>query len=369
MSALSVAIDVTPLVGHRSGIGHVTAAIVDGLVAHDEVDLTGLLISARGAAAVATTHPDLPVERTVLPARAGRWLWSRGPGPLRSFGGCGSWSTGLDVVHGVNFVLPPHRAAAGLVTIHDLTAWRQPELVDEVSRDLPALVARALAAGAHVHTPSAHVGAEVVERIGVSADRVHVVHNGVTPQPRGSAERGRALAGGRPYVLSVGTIEPRKGLPVLVEALRSLPSDVVAVLAGAPGWGSEALDTAIETHAMRDRVVLTGAVDDGTRADLLAGAELLVYPSLDEGFGLPSLEAMDAGVPVVTTTAGALPEIVGDAALLAAPDDAEALASAILSGMDDAERQRLIDAGTERVERFRWPDRIAEFVQLYRGLR
>ncbi len=345
------------------------AAIVDGLGARDDVELTGLLISARGGGALEASHPELTVGRTMLPARPGRWLWSRGPGPLRSLGGCGRWSASLDVVHGVNFVLPPHRAAAGLVTIHDLTAWRQPELVDAVSRDLPALVDRAIATGAHVHVPSAHVGVEVVERLGISADRVHVVHNGIDPHPTGSAERGRTLAGGRPYLLGVGTIEPRKGLPVLVEAMRALPSDLVVVLAGAPGWGSEALDSAIDTHGVRDRVVLAGAVDDSTRADLYAGAELLVYPSLDEGFGLPPLEAMDAGLPVVTTTAGALPEIVGDAALLVPPDDAEALASAILSGMDDAERRRLIEVGAHRVERFRWPDRIGEFVDLYRSLR
>ena len=122
------------------------------------------------------------------------------------------------------------------------------------------------------------------------------------------------------YVLAIGTAEPRKDLPGLVRAFDSMASrmhDVALVLAGPPGWGSAALEEAVSRSPFASRIVVTGYVDDLDR--LLSGAAVLAYPSLYEGFGLPTLEAMAAGVPVVTTTAGALPEVVGDAAVLVKP--------------------------------------------------
>ncbi len=369
-SPLRVALDVTPLVGHRTGIGRVADALFHGLRDRDEVDVDGLLISARGGAEIASSlGSGVTIRRTRLPARAGRWWWRSAPPPLDGFGGLGGSSRGLDVVHGINFVLPPHRAKAGLVTVHDLTAWTHPERVDGVSLDLPTLVARAVRRGAHVHVPSSHVGRLVETHVGVPADRVHVIHNGIDPITPVDPAAGRAHTGGRPYLLSVGTIEPRKGLPVLVEALAGLPDDLVLVVAGRPGWGDDELSAAIVRHGVADRVVRTGAIDGPTLAALMSGAEMLVYPSLDEGFGLPPLEAMSAGLPVVTTSAGALPEIVGDAAPLVPPGDPAALRQAIEAMMSDmATRRRCIEAGHERVAEFCWPDRVTEFVGLYREL-
>ncbi|MEY2405274.1 MAG: hypothetical protein QOG39_190, partial [Acidimicrobiaceae bacterium] len=141
------------------------------------------------------------------------------------------------------------------------------------------------------------------------------------------------------------------------------------VIAGQDGWGVEAFTTALAAARHRDRVVRLGWVTDEVRADLLAGATAFAFPSVYEGFGLPPLEAMAAGVPVVTTRAGALQETVGDAAILVEPGDADALAAALVSATtDDALRAALIERGKARAASYSWDDTTASMVRLYRSL-
>jgi len=152
-----------------------------------------------------------------------------------------------------------------------------------------------------------------------------------------------------------------------LEAARD--AELRLVVAGPDGWGSAAFQDAVQAARHGDRVVRLGYVDDAARADLLAGARLLAYPSLDEGFGHPPLEAMRAGVPVVAARAGALPEVLGDAALLAAPSSVPALADALhAANADDETRARLTAAGHERVARYTWDRAVDELVASYRRL-
>jgi glycosyltransferase involved in cell wall biosynthesis len=197
------------------------------------------------------------------------------------------------------------------------------------------------------------------------------VHNGVTPPRCGDAERGRHVAGEAPFVLAVGTIEPRKDLVSLVRAFDTVAAtpagrDLRLVLAGKRGWAATEVDDAISRSAHRDRIVRLGWVDDQTRADLLRAARVLAYPSVYEGFGLPPLEAMLARVPVVTTDAGALPETVGDAALIVPVGDADALADALTRAVeDDALRDRLVRDGLARAGRYSWDASAAGLVEVY----
>jgi alpha-1,3-rhamnosyl/mannosyltransferase len=178
------------------------------------------------------------------------------------------------------------------------------------------------------------------------------------------------IAGGERYVLAIGTIEPRKNLPGLVRAfdlVAKTDPDVRLVIAGADGWGVDALDHAVAVSPFAGRIVRLGYVSDADHADLLAGASVLAYPSLYEGFGHPPFEAMAAGVPVVTTTAGSLPEVVGDAAELVPPGDEAALADALTRVLtDDALRAELVARGRRRAGAFPWSTAIDNFVGLYR---
>jgi glycosyltransferase involved in cell wall biosynthesis len=207
---------------------------------------------------------------------------------------------------------------------------------------------------------------DVMDHFRVESSRVHVIHNGLTPLPAPLPGEEREP----PYMLAIGTVEPRKGLPDLVAAFDriadSIP-DVRLKIAGPPGWGEEALAASLRSARHSDRMQRIGWSDD--RSSLIAGARLLAYPSLYEGFGLPPLEAMSLGVPVVATTAGAIPEVVGDAAVLVAPSDVTALAEALLAVAEDAAtRQRLIALGKERVHLFSWQRAGQQLALLYRTL-
>jgi alpha-1,3-rhamnosyl/mannosyltransferase len=190
---------------------------------------------------------------------------------------------------------------------------------------------------------------------------VHTVAEGIPTMPNVDADG--EVTGGAPYVLTIGTVEPRKDHPLLVRAFDAVAArdrDLHLVIAGPDGWGAAALSDAIAAAAHRDRIVRLGYIDDEARSGLLAGAALFAFPSVYEGFGLPPLEAMRAGVPVVATAAGSLPEVLGDAALLVPPGDADALADAIAEAFaDPVERARLIHAGHAQAAHYSW-ERCAE---------
>jgi glycosyltransferase involved in cell wall biosynthesis len=304
-----------------------------------------------------------------MAARPLRTAWMRGDRPAIE-----GWTGPVDVVHGPNFVVPPARSAARVVTVHDLTAWRYPQLVDSSSAAYPDLVARAVAGGAWVHAPSRFVAGELADMLGLDPARVVAVANGAPDlgpdEPGRDAAAGRLRAGAERYVLAVGTVEPRKDLPGLVAAFDQVAVDdaeVRLVLAGPDGWGADALAEAVGRAHHRDRIVRLGWVDDDARAALLRGATVVAYPSVYEGFGLVPLEAMAAGVPVVSTRAGAIPEVVGDAAELVEVGDTDALAGALARLLGDrARRDELVAAGHLRRARFRWETTVDDIVALYR---
>ena len=365
---LRLAYDVTALHDARTGVGVFTDELLVRLAARSDLDVVVYSASWRGRGDVGTlAPPTVRVATRPMAAQPLRALWRMVDWPP-----IGWWTGAVDVVHGPNFVVPPARGAATLATVHDLTCIRYPELCTADVLQYPRLIERALARGAHVHTVSAFVRDEVVDAFGVDPARMHVVPNGVSSVGGGDADAGRAAAAGAPYVLALGTAEPRKDLPTLVRAFAAVGAadpDVRLVIAGPDGWGAEALRDAITGSPVADRIVRIGWVDPAARADLLAGASVFAYPSIYEGFGMPPLEAMAARVPVVTTRAGAIPEVVGDAALVVDPGDVDALAGAIVRALsDEAERGRLVAAGASRAAMFSWDDTAEALAGVYRAL-
>ena len=354
---LRVAVDATPLLGSRTGIGVFTHELLAHLP-DQGVDPVAYATSWRGRRALSgLVPPGVAVAARPQAARPLRAVWARSDlAPIEW------WTGAVDVVHGPNYVVPPTRAAAAVVTVHDLTFVHHPEMSTAATLAYPRLIARAVARGAWVHTESTFVAAELTAELAVPADRITVVPLGVTPPPPGDPARGRALAGAERYVLAVGTIEPRKDHPLLVTAFELLADDdpdLRLVIAGPDGWGADALTARIAASPRRDRIVRLGWVDDTDRAALLRGAAVLAFPSRYEGFGLPPLEAMAVGTPVVATAVGAVPEVVGDAAELVAAGDADALAGALARVLTDAPRRaELVARGTARAAHFGW-DRCA----------
>ena len=360
----TIAVDVGSLVGRPTGVGRFTAELLTALAARpDAPTVLRYVLSARAA-----LPPD--VRRLPYPARAALKAWGRTDHPRARRA-----LRGADVVHGTNFVAPP-TGWPTVITVHDCSPLTHPERVHPVVRDFVPVLRRAVARGAWVHTPSTHVAGQVADLLGTARVRA-IPHGAPAPLPAGiasvplPAELAGAL-GHAPYVLAVGTVEPRKNLPTLVRAFAHVAASddqVRLVLAGPPGSDQGAVDAAIAALAVpvRARVVVTGWVDEAVRQRLLAGARVLAYPSLDEGFGLPMLEAFGAGVPVVAARAGSLPEVAGDAAVLVPPTDADALADALVAVLhDDARHAVLVAAGTARLPRYDWAATAAAMVELYR---
>ena len=360
-----VALDVTPMIGARTGIGRLVAGLREAVEAHTEVDLVPFAMTARGHTAVA------PHQRLPIPARPTRAVWERVDWPrIESLVGP------VDVVHGTNYIVPPSRARR-LVSVHDLTAFRYPDMCTPDVQRMSRLLLRAIHSGVHVHTDSQFVANEVATDLGVSADRIHVIAPGVPID-------GEALAvaksaphpfGQRPYVLAIGTVEPRKDYPVLVRAFVDVANEfpeALLVIAGADGWGTDALDRALELVPphVRVRLIRERSVNDRRRNHLLAHCAAFAYPSVYEGFGFPPLEAMAAGRPVVATAVGSLPEVLGDAARLVVLGDEAAFARALIEALVDSqsENDRYLDAGYRQVQRYSWSAMGDQFVALYQAL-
>jgi glycosyltransferase involved in cell wall biosynthesis len=362
---MRVALDATALLGERTGVGVMTAEVLERLAVRDDVELRLFAVTWRGRDELGALAPaGAVVVRRPLAARPLRAAWQRTNGPPIEW-----WTGAVDVVHGPNFVVPPARQAGRVVTIHDLTVLHYPQLCTADTLRYPPLLRRAIASGAWVHTVSRFVADEVRDAFAIDPERVVVVPNGVTTDAPGDPAVGRQLAGHERYVLALGTIEPRKDHPTLVAAFDELAAEqpeLGLVIAGPDGWGATDLAAALGRCHHADRITRLGFVDPPTRAALLAGAAAFAYPSVYEGFGLPPLEAMAAGTPVVATDAGAVPEVVGDAALLVPVGDPAALAGALAQVLEDeAVAARLVAAGRRRCLRYSWDATVDGLVALY----
>jgi glycosyltransferase involved in cell wall biosynthesis len=373
-SRLRVALDATPLLGHPTGVGAFCQGALQALAERGALDVRAFAVSWRRRSLIEGLVPEgVTVAQRPMPARPLHALWGRCQFPPIE------WFVGrADVVHGTNFVVPPVRGAGAVVSIHDLTPLHHPELCNEATLAYPGLIRRALQHGAWAHTDSAFVAAEVVEAFNVDPDRVVVVAPGIPPRPHVPPEVARHVVrrllppGTDRFILAIGTAEPRKDLPGLVRAFDDLADrhpDVALLLVGPPGWGEAALEAAIAAARAKLRIARTGWVEPTELEALLCRASVLAFPSIYEGFGFPPLQAMEAGVPVVATRAGSLPEVLADGAALVGVGDHEALADGLHQVLSDTSlRTRLIAAGAARAADFTW-ERCGEGLEaLYRSV-
>ncbi len=334
---MRVGLDATPLLGARTGVGRYTLSLLRALTAYDD-ELVATAFSFRGRDQLAATvPPGVQVRARPAPARALQALWSRTPWPPVEV------LTGpLDVFHATNFVLPPSRRARGVVTVHDLSYLHHRETVSAASARYRELVPRSIARASVVLTPS-HATADLVREAYDVTVPVLVTPLGVDPAwataAPPSADLRASLGLPSSYVVFVGSLEPRKDLATLLAAHRRLPDAPPLVLVGPPGWG--------------EQVDVSGCVTTGFLADerlraVVAGAAALALPSRDEGFGLPVLEALAAGVPVVASDLPVLREVGGTETTYAPAGDVEGWAaalSAVLASPGDAGPRRAHAAG------------------------
>ncbi|CAN5496802.1 glycosyltransferase family 1 protein [soil metagenome] len=362
MAELRVGFDIGPLFGERTGIGFAVDALRTALLQRysepNHVELREYLVSFRA-------RPGAGVRRLPLPAALAHRLWSTVDWPLAD-----RWLGDVSVVHGTNYVVPPSKLPR-LVSVYDCWFLRNPRDAQPAVRRGGQVLRRAVATGAVVHT-SSHASAQAVRELLPGAPVV-TVHLGALALPAPPARAPMSDLDGVPFVLAVGKLERRKNLPTLVKAFGELTTaqpDLQLVLAGSDGDDRAAIDAAVDAlGAASNRVSFTGRIDDDVRSWLLHHASVLAYPSLDEGFGFPLLDAMQARVPIVASDAGSIPEVGGDAVLLSAPHDTAALAANLNTALtDSAVRARLIAEGDRRWREFTWQRCASELTTVYQRL-
>jgi glycosyltransferase involved in cell wall biosynthesis len=261
------------------------------------------------------------------------------------------------------YVVPPAHRGPSVVTVQDLSFDRLPDLMSRRDRALfRTFVPRSVRRAERVLTGSEWSKNDLVERYSLSPDRIVVTPYGVDSafHPNGRRETEP------PYALFVGGIQPRKDPLTAIEALALVDGDLRLVLVGAEKRGGDDVRSAVRRLGLERRVEFVGFIEHEGLASLYREAACLVYPSRYEGFGLPVLEAMASGTPVVATTAGAVPEVAGDAAVLVDPGDPEALADGIRQAL--ADRDRFVAAGLERAKRFSWAETARHTLAVYREL-
>lgn len=314
-----------------------------------------------------TAPPDVPLTRLRAPPVA----WKHLALPLALL------RHRIDLFHSPTGTLPLWAPCPQVVTIHDLFAELHPEWFPRrVAEQLSLAQRRAAHVATALITVSEKTRRLVLERYAVSETRVMVVHNGVDHErfrPGRVATDDqvlRRLGVQAPYVLCVGSLMPWRNAPTLLRAVarlrteRGVPHHLLFV--GRDIWGTDPTTTLIREQGWSDWAHIGGYVDDDELPGLYAGAEVLAAPSLDEGFGIPVLEAMASGTPVVASTAGALPEVVGDAALLVDPLDQAGLADALWQVISNGGlRERLRSRGLARAQALSWQRAAAETWRVY----
>jgi len=402
--AMRIGIDYTSAICQAAGIGRYTRELVNALLAHDTDDEYRLFAAAGGLRhrplAAAGPRPGgagglwsptvggLPrrARLRLLPISdrrmAALWHRLRLPIPVELFTGR------VDLFHSPDFTLPAVWGARTLLTIHDLSFVTHPATVHPlVLRHLHAAVPRSVRRADHIIAVSEHTRRDLMGWLDIARERISVIHHGVDSCFRRVEDRDRLAAVRARYelpprfILHVGTLQPRKNLPRLIEAYAGLlaageglaqyavgtEGRLGLVLAGGKGWLDDDIYATIRRLGLESQVRITGFVDDADLPALYSLAELFVFPTLYEGFGLPVLEAMACGTPVVCSNASSLPEVAGEAALLVAPTDASGLTAAMRRGLTDADlRSRLIAVGLARGQSFTWEEAARRTVAAYR---
>ena len=322
-----------------------------------------------------------PDEQFLLCYRARRFLRSlRYPLPeencsrrlLEDFA-CSLFSRQVSVFHGLNQRLPQCRFRRTLTTFHDLFVLSGDYSTAEFRSRFSTLARDAATRSDHIIAVSQFTADQVSRHLGYPRDRISVIYHGVQPVPNFPTKQldefRREQGLEMPFLLHVGAIQKRKNVTRLVDAFERLNAQFTLVLAGSAGYGADRIMDRIENSAARRRIRSLGYVDSDRLAKLYRTASVLVFPSLEEGFGMPVLEAMSAGLPVVTSDRSATAEIAGGAAFLVDPEQSESIVDAVERIFTNPLlRRQLVEAGHERAAQFSWIRAAHETMAVYRKL-
>jgi len=368
----TIGIDYTPAHEQGAGIGRLVREMILALSQEEtEHDFKLFVSGAKNTELTPIFPPHFQWKSTrITPDWLAR-IWQRLllPLPIETFVG------DVDLYHATDFVLPPTRSRTKtIVTVHDLSFVRTPETASpRLKVYLDKVVPRSIHRADHVIADSSATKADLMSIYGLTAEKISVVLSGVnsrfTPVEQPDYVRAKYNIPEKPFVLAVGTVQPRKNFARLIEAVHAVREeglDIDLVIAGGKGWLADAMYDTINRLNVGDYVHLIGFVEDADLPALYSAADVFAFPSLYEGFGLPVLEAMACGTPVITSNVSSLPEVAGDAAICVNPYDVTALQRAIrIMFDDDVLCKNLIEKGFEQAKRFSWQQSAKDLLAVY----
>ncbi len=364
---MRVGIDARLVFYNRAGIGEYIVQLVEALATvHHPQDEFVLLQSRKDKTSIISSNGFI---------RKSLWTpcHNRFEQPALSFEISG---LGLDLLHSPDFIPPFRRNCKSVITIHDLAFLLYPHFLTKESARYYGQIDQAWRKTDHIIAVSEATKQDSIRMLGVPEKKITVIHEAANPiyrqLPQDEAMQNvqKRYKFGKDFILFVSTIEPRKNLPGLLQAYRRLRDeykrDELLVLAGANGWLWEEVYETVKQLDLEDHVAFLGRVPNDDLVYLYNAARLLVHPSFYEGFGLTPLEAMTCGTPVIVSNTAAIPEVVGDAAVLINPHDIDGLTVAMWRTLTENElRQSLIGKGLKRARQFSWQKAAQKTLEIY----
>ena len=377
---MRIGIDVTSAITQGGGIGRYTRELVRALVATDQEN-EYRFFSAKPIAKPPVENPVPQASNTSYhPSPLNeRWLyrlWYRAQLPIPV-----QWTMGkLDLFHSPDFVLPPTSGKIPtLLTVHDLSFVFFPDVYPKpLVAYLNKVVPRSVKKASHILADSQATKEDLIRVYGVTEDKITVLYSGadkrfqpVTDGSKIRAVRQKHNLVNTPYILSVGTVQPRKNYQMLIRAFAPVaqhhPHNLI--ISGGKGWLYDEMMAEVEKQGLNGRVHFIGFVDDEDLPTLYSEATLFVMPSIYEGFGIPILEAMGCGTPVISSNVSSLPEVTGDASVLLPPDNQLAWTEAIENLLQNpAQREALVKLGFAQTKKFSWQKSAKQLLQIYNAL-
>ena len=375
---MRIAIDYTAAVRQSAGVGNYVRRLVDAMLEQDTTNQYTLLTSGRPTRERPfPTASNVRGRSIVIPDRYLNIIWYRWRLPLYAT----YFSGQTDIYHGPDFALPPiGKKLSKVVTVHDLAFLEHPEYaVPSLANYLKKVVPEAVAAADVVCTVSQEVSRTLIKHFSTPPEKLTVVPNGVSPyfhritDPIILAATRNKFALKHPLVLGVGTLEPRKNHLGLIKAFytaqKKKNGPAMLAIAGGKGWLYEETQQLVQELKLEKKVRFLGRVSDLELVTLYSMADIFAFPSFFEGFGVPPIEAMACGAPVITSNTSSLPEVVGDAALLIDPHKPDELAHAITRLLENPQLQEeLRQKGYEWAKHYTWAESARKMLSIYAQL-
>lgn len=377
---MKIAFDVSPMINsHKSGVGYCTYGFVKTMVSqYDNSYILNYINNPKYKKNLNTliVGKNVKINSFCFKNSVYKVASTFLPIPYGAF-----FKDSADITHFFNYYLPPGVKGKKIVTVHDMTYKRFPETVRFRTKQMLNLnLKKSLKRADIILTVSEFSKSEIITYFPEVKDKIRVVYNGVDldvfkPLLDKNIKIGIAKKYNLPerYMLYLGTLEPRKNLERLIDSyyllLKEFNSVPKLVLAGGKGWLYNSIFNKVSTLGLEDKIIFTGYIDEKDVAPLISAAEIFLFPSMYEGFGMPVIEAMACGSPVLTSNVSSLPEVAGDAAVLVDPFSVEDIKNKLqLLLIDEALRKRLNKAGLKRAKRFSWDVVTKDLYEIYKEL-